>query len=181
MDTNLRKKHGALAGWGAPGKCSRTTCRPPVAPGRAGGARTGVQTISREAETGTLEQEPLLVFAPEAPALPALELCVNFGLFASREVTRAEIDDLARELLTKVVCVTIVSERRYEIGADAEAAVHQLRVLVQPGALRSDRPDLAELRGRLLEITERWALASITVRNQQPNTTQEGPAFTLTD
>jgi hypothetical protein len=123
-----------------------------------------------EAEPGTLEQEPLLVFAPEAPVLPALELCVNFGLFASREVTPAEIDNLASELLTKVARVTIVSERRYEIGA--EAAVHQLRVLIQPGALRSDQPDLAELRGRLLEITERWARASITTRNQQPNKTR---------
>jgi hypothetical protein len=141
-------------------------------PGRAGGAPSSIRTISPEAEPGRLAQEPLLVFAPEAPALPALELCVNFGLFASREVTAAEIDDLARELLTKVARVTIVSERRHEIGADAEAAVHQLRVQIQPGALRSDQPDLAELRGRLLEITERWALASITRRNQQPNKTR---------
>jgi hypothetical protein len=140
-------------------------------PGRAGGTQTGIRTMSPEAETGTLEQGLLLVFAPEAPALPALELCVNFGLFASREVTPAEIDDLARELLTKVARVTIVSERRYEIGADAEAAVHQVRVQIQPGALRSDQPDLAELRGRLLEITERWALASIATRNQQPGNT----------
>jgi hypothetical protein len=141
--------------------------RPPVSlPGGVGGAHIGSQTIRPEAQPGTLEEERLLVFAPEAPALPALELCVNFGLFAGREVTRAEIEDLARELLTKVVRVTIVSERRYEIGGEAEAAVHQLRVLIQPGALRSDQPDLAELRGRLLEITERWARASITVRNR---------------
>jgi hypothetical protein len=145
---------------------------PASCPGRAGGRQAGIETMSPEAEAGTLEQELLLVFAPEAPALPALELCVNFGLFASREVTPAEIDDLARELLTKVARVTIVSERRYEIGADAGAAVHQLRVQIQPGALRSDQPDLAELRGRLLEITERWALASITTRNQQPNKTR---------
>jgi len=140
--------------------------------GRVGGAQTGTHTMSPEAETGTLEQEPLLVFAPEAPALPALELCVNFGLFASREVTPAEIDDLARDLLTKVARVTIVSERHYEIGAGAEAAVHQLRVQIQPGALRSDQPDLAKLRGRLLEITERWARASIATRPQQQNKTQ---------
>src|SRR6266508_983806 len=141
---------------------------PPASPGQAAAHRLAFTTMSPEAETGTLEQEPLLVFAPEAPALPALELCVNFGLFASREVTPAEIDDLARELLTKVARVTIVSERHYEIGADAEAAVHQLRVQIQPGALRSDQPDLAELRGRLLETTARWALASNTTRNQQP-------------
>jgi hypothetical protein len=117
-----------------------------------------------EHQLETLEQEPLLVFAPEAAALPALELCVNFGLFAGREVTPAEIDDLARELLTKVARVSIVSERRYEIGADAEGAVHQLRVQIGPRALGSE-PDLVELRGRLLEVTERWATTCIATRN----------------
>jgi hypothetical protein len=112
----------------------------------------------------TLEPEPLLVFAPEPPALPALELCVNFGLFAGREVTPAEIDDLAGELLARVARVSIVSERRYEIGADAEGAVHQLRVQIGAGGLES-RPDLAELRGRVLEITERWATSCIATRS----------------
>ena len=109
----------------------------------------------------TPEQEPLLVFAPE---LPAIELCVNFGLFAGREVTAAEIDELARELLSKVARVSIVSERHYEIGADAEGAVHQLRVQIGAHALSSE-PDLAELR-RLLELTERWAAACIATRNR---------------
>ncbi len=119
----------------------------------------------------TPEQEPLLVFAPEASALPALELCVNFGLFAGREVTAAEIDELARELLGKVARVSIVSERHYEIGANAEGAVHQLRVQIAAGAL-SPGPDLAELRGRLLELTERWATACIATRNHD---TDEAP------
>ena len=116
----------------------------------------------------TPEQEPRLVFAPEPPALPALELCVNFGLFAGREVTAAEIDELAQELLSKVARVSIVSERHYEIGADAEGAVHQLRVQIGVHAV-SSAPDLAELRGRLLEITERWATACITARNHDTN------------
>ena len=119
----------------------------------------------------TPEQEPLLVFAPEPPALPALELCVNFGLFAGREVTAAEIDELARELLSKVARVSIVSERHYEIGADAEGAVHQLRVQIGAHALGSE-PDLAELRGRLLELTERWATACIATRNRDANDTK---------
>jgi hypothetical protein len=79
-------------------------------------------------------------------------------------VTAAEIDGLARELLGKVTRVSIVSERRYEIGSDAEGAVHQLRVQIAAGALGSD-PDLAELRGRLLELTERWATARIANRS----------------
>jgi hypothetical protein len=116
----------------------------------------------------TPEQEPLLVFTPEAPTLPALELCVNFGLFAGREVTAAEIDELARELLSKVARVSIVSERHYEIGADAEGAVHQLRVQIEAGALSAE-PDLAELRGRLLELAERWATACIATRNHDAN------------
>jgi hypothetical protein len=116
----------------------------------------------------TPKQEPRLVFAPEPPALPALELCVNFGLFAGREVTAAEIDELAQELLSKVARVSIVSERHYEIGADAEGAVHQLRVQIGVHAVNS-APDLAELRGRLLEITERWATACITARNHDTN------------
>jgi hypothetical protein len=117
-----------------------------------------------EDQLKTPEPEPLLVFTPEVPALPAVELCVNFGLFAGREVTAAEIDELAQELLTKVARVSIVSERHYEIGAEAEAAVHQLRVQIGPNAIPS-APDLAELRGRLLELTERWAAACITTRN----------------
>jgi hypothetical protein len=116
----------------------------------------------------TPEHEPLLVFAPEAAALPALELCVNFGLFAGREVTAAEINGLARDLLGKVARVSIVSERRYEIGADTEGAVHQLRVQIAAGALSTD-PDLAELRGRLLELTERWATACIATRSHDPD------------
>jgi hypothetical protein len=123
-------------------------------------------------EAGTLDEGPLLVFAPDADAPPALELCVNFGLFAGREVTPAEIDDLATNLLTKVDRVSIISERRYEIGADAEGAVHQIRVQIAPAALRSDQPDLAELRGRLLELTERWALACIRIRNQATGAAQ---------
>jgi hypothetical protein len=123
-------------------------------------------------EAGTLDEGPPLVFAPDADAPPALELCVNFGLFAGREVTPAEIDDLATNLLTKVARVSIISERRYEIGADAEGAVHQIRVQIAPAALRSDQPDLAELRGRLLELTERWALACIRLRNQATGAAQ---------
>ena len=59
---------------------------PASCPGRTGGGQAGIHTMSPEA--GTLEL--LLVFAPEAPALRALELCVNFGLFASREATRRD-------------------------------------------------------------------------------------------
>ena len=111
----------------------------------------------------TLEQEPWMVFAPAALQRPGLELCVNFGLCTGREATPAEIELLGQELLVKIGRVTIVSERRYEIGADAEATVHQLRVQLEPAALES-QPDHAEFRGRLLEVTESWLADCVTAR-----------------
>jgi hypothetical protein len=115
-------------------------------------------------QSTTLEQEPAMVFAPDAQQPPGLELCVNFGLCTGREATPAEIELLGQELLVKVGRVTIVSERRYEIGADAEATVHQLRVQFDPAALES-KPDHAEFRGRLLEVTESWLADCIAARH----------------
>jgi hypothetical protein len=92
---------------------------------------------------------------------------VNFGLFAGREATPAEIDELGRELLGKVGRVSLISERRYEIGHDAEGVVHQVRVEVGPEAVPRGDCDLAELRGRLIEATERWAQACIEARHDE--------------
>ena len=54
----------------------------------------------------------------------------NFGIFAGRAVTSAEIDRLAQWLLDEVDAVTIVSEERHEIGKAAEASTHQVRIEV---------------------------------------------------
>ena len=111
-------------------------------------------------------REPHLVFAaPDAPHA-ALELCVNFGVFAGREATPAELETLGHELLEKVESVSIVAERHYEIGSDAEAAVHQVRVAVPDEALPPEH-ELRELRGRLLEVTERWARLCIADRHEE--------------
>ena len=40
------------------------------------------------------------------------EIRVNFGMFAGREATQAEIDDLAHDLLVEARRVTIVAEHR---------------------------------------------------------------------
>jgi hypothetical protein len=110
--------------------------------------------------------DPALVFAPPVREVPALELRVNFGVFAGREATAAEIEALARDLLKKVSHVSIVSERHYEIGADTESAVHQLRVEVPSEALPLWHCDVPEFRGRLIEVAERWALACIAERHE---------------
>ncbi len=121
----------------------------------------------RERRSGAAGRVPALVFAPEACELPAVELCLNFGLLAGREATAAEIEQLAGELLMRVAHVSITAERRYEFGALAAAAVHQLRIRVPLGALPAGAYDLLELRGRVMEISERWLEACLAARTRE--------------
>ena len=46
-----------------------------------------------------MQELPKVAFVADPLARPALEVRVNFGIFAGREVTAAEIDELARVLL----------------------------------------------------------------------------------
>jgi len=105
-----------------------------------------------------------LAFAVHEHHPPALEVRVNFGMYAGREATPAEIDELATQLLEKVGSVSIVSEERHEIDDHSEAAVHQVRIEVHAESLPEDRGSREELAGRLLETAERWADACIAER-----------------
>jgi len=96
---------------------------------------------------------------------PALEIRINFGIFAGREATPAELDDLARELLPDVGEVSIVAEQRHEISEDSEVAVHQVRVEVAGEWLPAEDQALEELEARLLAGAERWARVCIAERH----------------
>jgi hypothetical protein len=109
--------------------------------------------------------EPAIAFATRTSEPPALEIRVNFGMYAGREATPAEIDDLAAELLDKVTEVAIVAEERHEISAHSEAVLHQVRIEVSGHDLPQDEHELDELRGRLVEATERWARECIAGRS----------------
>src|SRR6058998_3239983 len=69
--------------------------------------------------------EPAIAFATRTFEPPALEIRVNFGMFAGREATPAEIDALAAALRDKVTELTIVAEERHEMSAHSEASIHQ--------------------------------------------------------
>ncbi len=84
------------------------------------------------------------------------DIRVNFGVFAGREATAAEIDDLARLLLAELESVTIVSEQRYIVDREMEASVHQIRI--EPGT-----GDVAAL----VAIAATWAEACITERHAE--------------
>ena len=56
------------------------------------------------------------------------DIRVNFGMFAGRDATQAEIDELANALLEEVDAITIVAEQRTVADREMEASVHQIRV-----------------------------------------------------
>jgi len=71
---------------------------------------------------------PALAFVVEPHSPPGIEIRVNFGVFAGRAATPAEIDRLAEWLLDEVGEVAIVSEEHHEIDSHGEAVIHQVRI-----------------------------------------------------
>src|SRR2546428_7362746 len=105
--------------------------------------------------------ESALVFAAPESEPPVLELRVNFGVFAGREATDAEIEALGRELLDKMDHVSIVSERHHEIGPEAGGPAHPLRIEIPADALPPSGRHLSDPRGSPLRGTERLPLGVI--------------------
>ncbi|HYZ19784.1 MAG TPA: hypothetical protein VE615_09570 [Gaiellaceae bacterium] len=101
--------------------------------------------------------QPVIAFATRTFEPPGLEIRVNFGVFAGREATPAEIDELAEAVRDKVGEVSIVSEDRHEFGEHSAAEVHQVRIELAADRLPSGEEELFELQGRLVESAERWA------------------------
>lgn len=111
--------------------------------------------------------EPQLAFCVREIEPPGVEVRVNFGVFAGRRATPAEIDELAKALLPKVGEVAIVAEERHEIGEASEASLNQIRIEVSPDHLPDDEHELDELCGRLVESAERWAHDCIAERHAE--------------
>ncbi|HLX21112.1 MAG TPA: hypothetical protein VKR23_13260 [Gaiellaceae bacterium] len=101
--------------------------------------------------------EPAVAFRVREHEPPGLEVRINFGLMTGREVTRAEIDDLAHALRGFAPAFEIVSEERHEFGGDVEASLHQVVVAMPPSA-----------DGAVVEIVaaaEQWARACFDARH----------------
>jgi len=111
--------------------------------------------------------EPALAFYSRHPEPPGLEVRVNFGIFTGREATAAEIDDLARALLPKVGEVAIVAEDRHVVGGATEAALHQVRIEVDPSHIPADEHEADVLAGRIVEAAEAWARTCAAERHAE--------------
>lgn len=107
-------------------------------------------------------QEPAIALSVREHDEPAVEVRVNFGVFAGRDATPAEIDDLARGLRELVPAFSIVAEERHEFGSAMEASVHQVVVEV-PREHAGGEPDL--LAERIVLLANGWAIDCIERRS----------------
>lgn len=113
------------------------------------------------------DTQPAVAFVVERQEPPPLEIRVNFGVFAGREATAAEIDRLAEWLLDEVGEISIISEERHEIDARVEASVHQVRIEVAPDRLPADAAERSTLVARVLERAEHWARLCVSERRAE--------------
>ena len=96
----------------------------------------------------------MLTVVTEASA-GSLELRINFGVFAGRSATPAEIDQLARMLLPELGDVTVVAVDRRELNDRSETSLHQVRV---------ELPLNADVE-QVIAIAELWAREHIDERH----------------
>ena len=89
---------------------------------------------------------------------------INFGVFAGRTVTPAEIDELAGRVSELVPAFAIVAEERHEFGGAVEASVHQVVVDVPREHAGPEADVLAE---RIVLEANGWALDCIESRHAE--------------
>jgi hypothetical protein len=109
--------------------------------------------------------DPPIAFATHVHDEPAVEVRVNFGMLAGREATPAEIDELAAVLLKAAPQVSIISEQRHEIGQDAEASLHQVRIELEHAVVDDQPAALETLERALVDAAERWAVDCAAARH----------------
>jgi len=112
--------------------------------------------------TGDLT-EPSLAFCVETHEQATLEVRVNFGVFAGRNATQAEIDDLARSLHDVVGEFRIVAEERHEFGDESEAMLRQIVIEIDS---ENAGPEPRMLCDRVVARAEQWASACIAERTE---------------
>lgn len=109
-----------------------------------------------------LLNEPAISIRMREHEEPGIEVRVNFGVFAGRHATPAEIDELASSLRERVAMFAIVAEDRHEFGGDVEAALHQVVVEVSQEQAGPNPDVLGE---QIVLTANGWALDCIASRH----------------
>jgi hypothetical protein len=112
----------------------------------------------------TREIEPAIALRARTDEQPGIEVRINFGVFAGRSATAAEIDDLARRLSELLPAFAIVAEDRHEFGDAVEASVHQVVVEVPREHAGWESDVLAE---QIVLGANGWALDCIESRHAE--------------
>jgi hypothetical protein len=94
-----------------------------------------------------------------------LEIRVNFGVFAGRDATSAELEDLGKLLVPEAGVTSIVAEERHEMSDGVEVVLHQVRVAIPPDQVPADRDERHALSVRLVGLCEIWARRCIHERH----------------
>src|SRR5215210_1776706 len=113
-----------------------------------------------------MQVENVIAFVTEEdPA--GLEIRVNFGVFAGRDATSAELEELGKLLVPEAGEVSIVGEQRHEISEDVEVVLHQVRVSVSRANVPEDPQERKEFCERLVTLAENWARQCINERSSE--------------
>ena len=111
-----------------------------------------------------MQVENVIAFAVEQePA--GLEIRVNFGVFAGRDATTAELEELGRLLVPEVGEVSIVGEERHELSNGVELVLHQVRIAIPPDRVPDAAAQKSEFCDRLVTLAEIWARQCIHDRH----------------
>ena len=113
-----------------------------------------------------MQIEHAMVF-PTTTEPPGLELRVNFGVFAGRDATAAELEELAKLLIPQVGEVSLVSEERHEIADGTEVVLHQVRIEVPSDRLPDDEVERTELQEKLVATAEFWTRSCVADRHAE--------------
>jgi hypothetical protein len=111
-----------------------------------------------------MQVENAIAFVAEQES-SGLEIRVNFGIFAGRDATTAELEELGKLLVPEAGVVSIVGEERHEMSDSAEVMLHQVRVAVPAERIPHDDLDRSALCERLVTLAEIWARQCIHERH----------------
>jgi hypothetical protein len=110
--------------------------------------------------------EQTIAFASERePA--GLDIQINFGVFAGRDATSAELEELGKLLVPEAGEVSIVGEERHDLAGEIELVLHQVRVSVPPENVPGDRAERKTFCERLVTLAEIWARQCIHQRHAE--------------
>jgi hypothetical protein len=99
--------------------------------------------------------------------LPGLEIRVNFGVFAGRDATSAELEELGKLLVPEAGSVSIVAEQRHEMAEGVEVVLHQVRITIPPERIPADAAEKKALCQQLVTLAEIWARQCINERHAE--------------